>query len=1416
MKIFGLISPSRAVRPPRPFLGTRGAALIIVLSLIVLLAALVTVFLVRTGASRSTSASYDAAASTRMLAESTVNLVQATINEATAGSSGVAWASQPGAIRLFNDAGALTSIYRLYSGTSLVTNTNDGGVLAGDLPPSGWSTQSALWVDLNKPVTVSGFGSNTLVYPILDPRDPKNPGSVTAPNVLTDLSGFSIGTAPGATALQPAPMPVRWLYVLRNGEVVAPSGGSGSTATFSGSTVPSAQNPIIGRIAFWTDDETCKVNLNTAGGSSGSWSGSNVQPAPWDVPRFRLAEDLKLFSDNQPIHGEYQRYPGHPATTDLSAIFTSLGLPMGAYPASQTTAGTSSDFFKLLPKYDDQTGSKGGTVNTTTTASTLTAIPAKTDRLYTSTGETLFRSDRTENPNGSDPGVTRQQVETGKFFLTAHSRAPEVNLFGTPRIAMWPIDSDYGADPTPNNSTKLASTFDKLIAFCATTGVGANRHQYYFQRHDSTHPTNDWDKIPRNQQLFSYLQGLTGRQVPGFSGSFVSKYNQNSERDQILAELLDYIRCTNVYDHSVADYAAANSNPRFTPKFGTAGSGQVVPLQINNSRGLGRIYTVSEFGVLVICTADGNSPLGAYQPSGTISGAQVSPVKGSANDPLYVSNLPVDQYLRDNTGTKGKIVGWDNVNKAVVPGVSEDTLPPPVVTGTVTGTVGPFLANQTLTTTGAYGGPLQALQPGEKKLQAMLLFELASPMAGYDPMTPDLRIQVQGLNTLSIAGITPFPSASAVTDSMTSRLNSVEEVGGYNGFQYFISRGSSRVSGWSNTGAGSNAYNFVSNPFTVASNGTTQLNGSLQVALQVKDKTNSATYNTAQTFTVTLQQPAAALGLPDLIQDGLSSWNPNNSQWEAKSVPMDWWGFDNRIKWVSSSPSTLFSGVLSGTNYASGAGFLANGCVIRTDSGAVTPGVPVANWTGDRRVSVPLVFYKDASGASPAGTYSSDVVRTFIAPSGDMRLVAAKATVAADGSSDMVKTAGYDSNFKAANNFMQWNSSNQVTGADRAGKLVPNATYSPFWVPKISSSAAPQSYWDWDSGLPGMADGAYANKPDEGNVYTGTGNSHPYYWVEQTGSMKYFPSYFTANRIIPSPGMFGSLPTGVKENIPWRTLLIRPAQATRPSLGGPADHLFLDLFSMPVVEPYAISEPFSTAGKVNMNYQIVPFTYIKRSSGVRAVLSSELTTRIPLAAASAISGLPGQCYYKIPTGSAPTSGNLKQPAGTSMARLPLDLNETIKQFDERFSDSADPLKPKDLFRSASEICDLYLVPQGYGLDEFRAASGSRSWYGADFAMVGDNVRERPYADIYSRLTTKSNTFTVHYTVQALKNPPGSDPAQWNESRGVVTGQLRGSTTLERFLDPADSNIPDYALNPTAPSLDTFYQWRVISTNTFAP
>jgi uncharacterized protein (TIGR02600 family) len=238
---------------------------------------------------------------------------------------------------------------------------------------------------------------------------------------------------------------------------------------------------------------------------------------------------------------------------------------------------------------------------------------------------------------------------------------------------------------------------------------------------------------------------------------------------------------------------------------------------------------------------------------------------------------------------------------------------------------------------------------------------------------------------------------------------------------------------------------------------------------------------------------------------------------------------------------------------------------------------------------------------------------------------------------------------------------------------------------------------------------------------------------------------------------------------------------------------------MPVVEPYAISEPFSTAGKVNMNYQIVPFTYITRNTALRSVLASEQVT----------ANLPTSAY------------TLYKNIGGPTARIPQvryalnldDKNGTLRQFKEKFAGG-------DIFRSASEICDIFLVPTSVSGGWTTDAAARTAWYdkAGNFALVGDNSRERPYGNIYPRLTTKSNVFSVHFTVQTLKNASGS-PTQWDETKGKVLGEYRGTTTLERYIDPNNPLIPDYPdrlSQITLNNLDNFYKWRVISSSQFAP
>jgi uncharacterized protein (TIGR02600 family) len=351
-----------------------------------------------------------------------------------------------------------------------------------------------------------------------------------------------------------------------------------------------------------------------------------------------------------------------------------------------------------------------------------------------------------------------------------------------------------------------------------------------------------------------------------------------------------------------------------------------------------------------------------------------------------------------------------------------------------------------------------------------------------------------------------------------------------------------------------------------------------------------------------------------------------------------------------------------------------------------------------------------------------------------------------------------------------------------------------------------QNYGDFDNGMAYERDGSYTNKPDEGNIYNvGDPTSNTPYFTDAHHQTPIGPSYFSPNRMMPGPGMFGSLPRSLwsgntadhgnaaGNSAPWQTLLFRP-QSGHPGAGDankPPDHLWLDFFWMPVVEPYAISEPFSTAGKINMNYAIEPFAYIRRATGMVGLLRSQKMMVIPRDES--------ETYKRV--------ANLAAGINQSEFRKKIDTHETLTQFEEKFAAG-------EVFVSPSQICKIELIPEG---NSHPLPANFWSHTGTN-AVTGDNTREKPYTDLQGRLTTKSNTYTVHYRVQALRKAPGSNPAVWNESSDRVVGEYRGSTTIERYITPKDERIPDYATafasNP--PDLGHFYKWRVINTRQFAP
>lgn len=432
------------------------------------------------------------------------------------------------------------------------------------------------------------------------------------------------------------------------------------------------------------------------------------------------------------------------------------------------------------------------------------------------------------------------------------------------------------------------------------------------------------------------------------------------------------------------------------------------------------------------------------------------------------------------------------------------------------------------------------------------------------------------------------------------------------------------------------------------------------------------------------------------------------------------------------------------------------------------------------------------------------------------------------------------------------------------GKLPPNAIgdRSKYIGKKVNL------YGDFDNGMGLLVDGPYINKADEGNshsLFKRTDNSNPNAWElrRDYGDFPYFvrdwlheaggPSYFSPNRIMSGPGMFGSLPTGVWSKKPWQTLLFRPAAGSdhpgaAAKFGGedPADHYLLDFFWMPVVEPYAISEPLSTAGKVNLNYQILPFRNVKRNTAMRGIFRSELMVLIPTVGYDPDDNTQADApslytkNYKHNSGRGSGWHWRDKPNGGFLQgkRLRANIHEgkTLEQFQDKFDDG-------EIFKSASEICEMHLIPQQvaerlglgssrnkletYTPDVSQMEDGS---FWQDHAAIGDNSRERPYTNIYNRITTKSNTFKVHYRGQVLKQGrrPSGESWDWNPEMDTVVGQYRGSSIVERYIDPNSNLIPDYAsivgngsnsvsaaLSSTT-SLGELYRFRVVNQTRFAP
>lgn len=1383
----------------------RGIALVIVLTMLVLLSGILIAFMMSAANERTASQASSSSATTRQIADSTLNLVLAQIREATTPPNGVTWASQPGAIRTFGGKVSQTKITVQPSGGpsgayyySYAANSNDyvfklysadqlrptaAEYKVKDLPEEvkvieNWDPKkpTADYVDLNQPYLSARLDLDTTGltveprYPIIDPRAKydANEKEVTggAPGVVDGFDAKITKDAslklanPAGTGASPGnvpylPMPVKWLYVLKDGTV-----GSPSLAT--------ATNPVVGRTAFWTDDESCKLNVNTA--SEGTF---------WDTPMVSteqesgqitagdpgtLASSSKSLSlsGSQPARFEYQRYPGHPATTCLSPV---LGWLWNVPPSGVATSAnlvpqdTTYNAFKeaiyqitAFTPYGAGT-SKGATGNTDPgTGKPDPKLSVATKHLFATVDEMMLKSQRTTGgvsgksvPNAK---LTPSALEKVRFFLSANSRAPELNLYGRPRLTIWPIHDD------PN----LRTPFDDLFAFTSTisTDPGGNANKdkrFNLTRVDAK--SNITDYTTQNAKMYGYLQALTNVEVPGFGGKFTTKYG--ADRDQILTEIFDYIRTVNLVDTGTASRSTNLFIP-YTPKFYRLGyqesygraarsvdwSGQVTPLKIStngqDTYGLGRFITITEAALIfhrtgavvsgkqptmqAVLALEMGTPMAGYP---TIRETYFTKIR--AITPLKVkigaAGTPDDAGLCSTAA--GPTPAMVNICNVPAHEVTEGRGFMPCLGAT--SSMHYFLEHKSSTDPTAYVDPDNATTGDPNRNKQWYV----------DPAKQD-RVGVKTFTNTS-------PSSTAYQRGETVK------------YYPYVTK---QITIPATLAATDQIFTFQDCEYEVEIWSGEAPDDKYPSSIPNGPKKNDPRAVLVQKVHLHFPPPGTQLPLPN-----------TNSQ-QSFAARFDGTLEGHHVDWINASNDTVRSIELT-CNGASNAK------------------------KGDMRIAmarfdVPTKFFESRDPVD----YSSNARMIHGLTSSHGEGVNGNTSIPLSG---QPITKGI-----------------LAKGGTRGGKIpnIPSLITTSNGVERSDSGPG-----DWDRGLSKHEDGAMANKVDEGNVRFDYGNGTaayklPYFHgrnVEETGQ-----TFFTPNRQLPSAVMFGSLPTGVIAEKGWQTLLFRPDRETGKTHPGalfPEDHLLLDLFNLPVVEPYAISEPFSTAGKVNMNHVIAPFGYAGGGTGTNGATSATKMARSYLRRDTALRGvLKSTWMMAVPTSFAegahtelPTSLDASQTA--NQLRHPINMDKTIEGMDVRLNDQNSGLgsRSMDLFRSASEICTVDLFP----MDLTVSASWGKFW--EDYAQTGDNMRERPYAHIYPRLTTKSNVFTVHMRCQAIRKAPAGAPDPYQ-----VVGEYRGSAIVERFVDPNDQNLANYnqANDPMQENVDGYYRYRIVATKQFAP
>ncbi len=1273
-----------------------GFALIIVISFLALMLILTVGLLSSTSDGKKMSHGVHEEARARWTAQSSVNLALAQLQAATTDTfddgSPKPWTSQPGAIRVHSMDGELEKIYKLYSSSSLTADSL--AETANDLPAK-WQTFPSRFVDLNEPHTqVDG----SLRFPIVDPRLKTN-------DLQTCVEGFDYDLVAGAVGpgknpnLQRLPMPVQWIYQLRNGEL-GTMNDKGKIVLANPSQRPTKDNPIVARFAFWVDDESCKININTA--SEGSF---------WDSPRADTSQERQL-AQTIPSRLEYSRHPGHPAGVCLSSFFLPhhriypAGFGGLNTPMKSMTEVDARDLWKLgrlaSATLEDGT-SLGGTRHSDWTVLWPKRTPAVSRQSrYSTTDELVFDEGRNgplakEGRNAIQSASTsaatgrvqtafferhpeaRERLSRSDFFLTATSSAPETTLFGTPRVAMWPVSTQ-----TLENGNTLGdpqTSRDTVYGHKVKLATTVKDRAYVVQRSEPGNGMNDFDRHGGggNKLLFEYLQRLTSRDIPGFKKpgftSFADKYGP--DRDALLIEMMDYIRASNFADGQLSPTMQFSI---LCPGVEHHGFGQVSPLQMrvkasemgtsNHIRGIGRSPAISEVALIIACRAE-------KKEDGSIVGQ------------------PTDPEMLVNPGDREIEVGF--FVELFVPGHGWTDYCP-------------FI------TTGMFGGAPGAEPKANDPFPMLYLND--QPLLPYGNSSGKKRSQISSAEfppsgwhgTGGAVGLRALSEGALVFRSVIVKAN---EDGSLPPLKFRGTAGQ----------ANQLKIALYDVPESVGRADLLQV-----VPLVLPDIGLDPAQNAEQEIALpTVSTQITHHALENRAHAASKNWQPLITQADVVQSLAPVHG-DYRVsamqRWVESRGEGATSLVFSPHpqwGQQSHAHTLRDASLPGSGGAGLIPGIALSHQT------------------------QPDLPATLVSVDSDVRL--------------WQGLSWHTGTLENALNFLR------LDGG-------------------LRGSALPWITGDFDNGFAGSPDGAYCNRPDDCHWAAAVGDGTlPYFANVSLTGPKVPPvslAAFSPQRLIPSPVMFGSLPTGVRSQVPWQTLLFRP-QLGHYGASTPPDHLLLDLFWQPVLEPEPVSHDLETAGKINLNHQMLPFRHITRATALHAAMKAETLMAIPDAAA-------------------PSYKDGSQPA--QRFRRHISASHTLDLWKTQVFDQG------NVFLTPSQICEHYLVPEGEADKDQQVTEAAMRSFWETHRLTGDNTKEKPYAHLLPRLTTRSNAYRVHFIAESLVKSRQTAADTFDPSHDRVTARKQGNTLLRRRLNLDHPDLPDYQTAGRTQPLDGFYEWNL--------